>query len=319
MSAGWIVLICVTGIALLLFLASYVIMCIACLHCRSTVKNVDLAIQHSTFRAYAAEITAGREWFDKQPSEEVTTLSYDGLRLYGRYLPCENARGTILLFHGWRSLPMIDFSCAVEFYHSLGLNLLLVDERSHGKSEGRYITYGVRERHDVHSWIAWHNKRFGAEVPLLLAGLSMGASTVLMACGEPFPENVKGVLADCGFTSPYEIIRKVVRDAHFPAGLLMPLLGMQARLFAGFGLKEYSTTEAMKHMTLPVLFVHGTADTFVPYEMTKRSYEACISKDKRLLLVPEAGHGQSYLIKKEEYQNMVAEFVNLSLAERHGL
>ena len=308
MSAFWIVLICLGAVLALLFLLSFTLMCVACLHAQWLVRNVDRAIRHSALRKYEKEMNAGRKWLAEQPQEEVWVTAYDGVRLFGRYIPHENARGTALLFHGWRSIGDIDFSCALEFYASLGLNLLLVDQRAHGRSRGRFTTYGIRERHDVHSWVAWHNERFG-KTPLLTAGLSMGAATVLMACGEPFPENVRGVIADCGFTSPYDIIGKVLRDNHLPAKLLLPLIDLQTTLFAGFSLREYSTLDAMKRTTLPILLVHGEADAFVPCEMSREAYAACTSADKTLLTVPHAGHGQSYLVDTESYRRTACAFV----------
>lgn len=297
---------------LLLFGGSFAAMCVACLHSRWMRRNFDEAIQHSSLRRYEKELTEGFRWLAAQPAETVSVTSYDGLKLNGRYLPCENARGTLLLFHGWRSCPEIDFGCALPFYKSLGLNLLLVDERAHGASDGRFITFGVRERRDVHTWAEWYDRRFGADTPLLLAGLSMGATTVLMSCGEPFPPNVRGIIADCGFTSPYEIMAKIARENHIPR-LILPFVSLQTRLFAGFWLKEYSTLTALKRCRLPLLLVHGEGDAFVPCDMSKTAYAASAAEDKTLLTVPNAGHGQSYLLEGDRYRDTVTRFVDRTL------
>ncbi len=307
-----ILLIVAILVFLLLFGGSFAAMCFACLHARWLTKNVDRAIQHSSLRHYEKELTEGSRWLAAQPAETVSVTSYDGLKLVGRYLPCENARGTLLLFHGWRSLPEIDFGCALPFYKSLRLNLLLVCERAHGASGGRFITFGIRERRDVHSWVAWHSRRFGADTPLLLGGLSMGATTVLMSCGEPFPPNVRGIIADCGFTSPYEIMAKIARENHIPR-LILPFVSLQTRLFAGFGLKEYSTLTALKHCRLPLLLIHGERDAFVPCDMSKTAYAASAAEDKTLLTVPNAGHGQSYLLEGDRYRETVTRFVDRAL------
>lgn len=300
------------SVVLILFGGSFAAMCVACLSTRWMLKNLDIAIQHSSFRRYEKELSAGIRWLGEQPAEKVTVEAYDGLRLAARYLPCDNARGTLLCFHGWRSCSEIDFGCALQFYKSLGLNLLLVDERAHGASEGRFITFGVRERRDVHTWVAWHNRRFGTQTPVLLAGLSMGATTVLMSCGEPFPANVRGVIADCGFTSPYEIVAKIARENHIPRWFL-PFVSLQTRLFAGFGLKEYSTLTALKSCTLPLLLIHGEGDAFVPCDMTKKAYAASAAADKTLLTVPNAGHGQSFLLEGDRYRRTVTAFVARTL------
>ena len=303
------ILIAVVLVLLALFGGSFVVMCFICLHARWMTGNIDRAIQHSSLRRYKDELTVGFQWIAAQPSETVMIKAYDGVRLVAKYLPCENARGTLLCFHGWRSCPEIDFGCALSFYQSLGLNLLLVNERAHGASGGRFITFGIRERRDVHSWVTWHNQRFGAEAPVLLAGLSMGASTVLMACGEPFPANVRGVIADCGFTSPYDIVAKIAREKHIPLWFL-PFVSLQTRLFAGFGLKDYSTLTALQDCRLPLMLIHGEGDTFVPCDMSRKAYAASAASDKTLLTVPNAGHGQSFLLEGDRYRRTLTDFVN---------
>lgn len=302
-------LIVLAALAVLLLGGSFAAMCVGCLSTRWMLKNLDTAIRHSSLRRYEKELTAGIQWLARQPAEPVALTSYDGLRLTGRYLPCENARGTLLCFHGWRSCPEIDFGCALSFYQSLGLNLLLVDERAHGSSAGHFITFGIRERRDVHSWVAWHEQRFGADAPVLMAGLSMGAATVLMACGTPFPANVRGVIADCGFTSPYDIMAKIAREKHIPLWFL-PLVGLQTRLFAGFGLKEYSTLTALKDCRLPLMLIHGEGDAFVPCEMSRAAFAASAAEDKTLLTIPNAGHGQSFLLEGGRYRRTVSAFVD---------
>ncbi len=313
MKAVWIVLICLGALLLVLLLASHLIMRYACRRGRTLGTDIDRTLRHSSFRRYREEIVRAQQWLSTQPAEEIFVTSYDGLRLRARYLPCENARATLLLFHGWRSYPEVDFGAALPFYQSLGLNILLPDERAQGESEGKFITFGVRERRDVHTWTRWCAERCGAAFPLLLGGLSMGAATVLMACGEPFAENVRGVIADCGFTSPREIIGKCGRDFHVPSWLLLPPVDLQTSLFAGFSLREYSTLDAMKTTKIPTFLAHGEKDTFVPCEMSKQNYAACAAKDKTLLLTPEAGHGQSYLKQTERYQNAVRAFIGRCL------
>ena len=208
--------------------------------------------------------------FLKEHDPEVLHVkSFDGLTLTARLVTQKNARGTLLLFHGYRSTYQIDYAISAPFYFAQGFNLLLADERAHGDSEGRYITFGVRERRDVYTWVCEAAQRFGREFPFFLGGLSMGASTVLMASEYKFPANVRGIVADCGFTSPYEIQKSVLRarNPRLLAGPLLCLLGLYARVFAGFGLKEASTLEAVKKTSYPILFIHGSGDTFVPCRM----------------------------------------------------
>ena len=143
-----------------------------------------------------------------QDAEDIFLPSYDGLRLHGQLLQQPSAKGTILLFHGYRSSWIIDFSIVLPYYYSLGYNLLAVDERAHGQSEGVYITFGVHERRDVVTWAQYAAMHFGPDHPLFLGGLSMGATTVLLASALELPPSVRGVIADCGFSSPDAIMKK---------------------------------------------------------------------------------------------------------------
>ena len=185
-----------------------------------------------------------------------------------------------------------------------------MDERAHGESEGTYITFGVRERHDVATWAAYAAMHFGPAHPLILDGLSMGAATVLMASELALPASVRGIIADCGFSSPYAIMKSVLhwRCPWLVSGPLLALTGVFTRLFGGFGLREVSATEAVAHTKLPILFIHGTGDPFVPCSMSQAAYDACTG-EKRLILVEGAGHGQSYLVDRPRVQAAVREFL----------
>lgn len=267
------------------------------------------SIAKTSWSRYREPVLAGAGWIAAQEKEELSLTSFDGLRLSARLLPAAQNRGTILLFHGYRSAAALDFSCGSRFYHELGFNLLLVDQRSHGESEGRYITYGVLERRDCQKWAEYCAGRFGPSHPLFLGGISMGASTVLMAAGLPLPPSVRGVIADCGFTSPWEILREVMTTrCHLPVFPFLYLTEFMTRLCAGFSLKGASTVEALSHACVPVLLIHGTGDRFVPCRMSREAYAACRS-EKRLLLVEGAGHAASYLADREAYTAAVREFL----------
>lgn len=195
---------------------------------------------------------------------------------------------------------------AVQRSFAVGHSALLVDLRCHGRSDGHIITFGLRESEDVPLWIEEVRRRFGADHPVMISGVSMGAATVMMAAGRPLPENVVGVLADCGYTSPKEIIQKVTVDMKLPPKLAWPFIKLGAKLFGRFDLEETSPIEAMKVCTLPVIFAHGEADDFVPCDMSRRNYEACAAP-KRLITVPGAGHGLAYPADPDSYLNALAE------------
>lgn len=303
------------GALVVLFLGScFGFFLVACKRMDSLSADLNKTLDRPVYRDCKEEILAGLEEMSRRPHETVTISSYDGLKLAGEFYPHPEARGTILMFHGWRGSPESDFGCAMTAYYKKRLNLLLVHQRTQGSSEGRFITFGIKESRDVHSWVRWHGDRFGKDAPILITGISMGATTVLMSAGKPYCANVRGIIADCGFTSPREIIASVVRSRGLPPGPVVPVMGLYARIFAGFGFREYSTVEAVKDLKLPVFFAHGQGDKFVPCHMTEQAYEACGSEDKTLLIVPKAGHGASYLVDRDIYEQKIADFVNRCLS-----
>ena len=190
---------------------------------------------------------------------------------------------------------------------ALGRNVLIIDQRAAGRSEGHIITFGVKEHLDVADWVDFICDRFGPEQEIILTGISMGAATVMMASQLPLPENVVGVLADCGFTSAPDIIKKVLRQLYLPVRLFYPLIRLGARLYGGFDPEDSQPIEAVKNARVPVIFIHGEGDDFVPCEMSRRCHEACSSR-KALLTVPGAGHGLAYPVAPEEYLAALDEF-----------
>jgi fermentation-respiration switch protein FrsA (DUF1100 family) len=273
------------------------------------IPSRDSKLVKEKLQPYADEIYDGVDLLHGENSEIVYTESFDGLKLAAICLPAKNAKATIILMHGFRSTPYWDFAGAVRKYSEKGMNLVLPYQRAHGKSEGKYLTFGVKERRDVHSWIEWVKKRFGDEEKILVDGMSMGSATVLMASELGYPENVKGIIADCGYTSPYDIVSCVMQNKmHIPKYPFIWLYDAACRVFADFSLKECSATDAMKVNAVPVLFAHGEADDFVPYWMTKQNYDACTAQ-KVFVSVPEAGHGMCYLIDRERYDRELDRFI----------
>lgn len=259
---------------------------------------------------YRDVVDEGFEYIDNSPHEWVSITSFDGLRLAARYYPCDNSKRTMILFHGYRSLARRDFSCAVKMYNGMGLNVLLCDQRSHGRSEGKLITFGIKERRDVLSWTRFVLHEYGEDTEIFLGGMSMGATTVLLASELGLPENVKGIVADCGFTSPRAIIDKVARQSfHISAGVFYWAFDLISRAVGGFSLYGVSTVDAMRKNRIPVLFIHGEDDGFVPCCMSREAYEAATS-EKRLVTVKNADHGFSYLVDTYGVTSALWEFIS---------
>ena len=243
------------------------------------------------------------------PNEEVCITSYDGLKLYGKYYHNKDGAPLDIALHGYRGSDIRDLSGCLTTIKNGERNVLFVTQRAHGKSHGHTITFGIKERKDCVSWINYAIKRFGKDVRILLRGVSMGATTVLLSMSENLPSNVYGVLADCPFYSPKEIVKKVCgKDMKLPVKLFYPLIWLSARLFGGFSLTEISADEAVKKSVVPVIIFHGEEDELVPPYMSEPVKKA--REDVEYYLFPKAGHALSYMYDTEKYEKLLGEFVN---------
>jgi fermentation-respiration switch protein FrsA (DUF1100 family) len=242
------------------------------------------------------------------PHEDMEIVSHDGLALRGRYYECNPGAPIELLFHGYQGNSERDLSGGVARCFALGRNALIIDHRAAGRSAGHVITFGIREHLDCLAWAAHAVRRFGPDCRLILTGISMGAATVMMAAGKPLPPQVVCVLADCGYTSPREIIEKVIRDMRLPPRLLYPFVRLGARLFGRFDLEANSPIEAVKRARVPLILIHGDADAFVPCEMSERLYGLCTSEHKAFSAVSGAGHGLAFAVDREGYLRALREF-----------
>ncbi len=241
------------------------------------------------------------------PQEEMTITSFDGLTLHGRFFEFAPGAPIELMVHGYRGTGERDLCGGVQRCFSIGRSCLLVDQRAAGRSEGHVISFGINEHRDCLMWVDHLIRRFGPDIPIILTGISMGASTVMMAAGEPLPDNVVGVIADCGFTSAREIICQVITQLKLPCRVAYPFVRLGAQLFGHFDLEEKSALEAMHRCRIPVFFIHGEDDDFVPCSMSRACYEACRAP-KYLFTVPGAGHGLGYLKDLKGYVRALTAF-----------
>lgn len=243
------------------------------------------------------------------PFERVTILSEDGLKLSGRYYHVQTGAPLDIGFHGYRSHPITDFSGGSELSFQMGHNLLLVDQRAHGQSEGKTISFGILERRDLLCWVNYALNRFGAELEILLYGISMGGATVLMASDMDLPPNVKGIIADCPYTVPLDVILHVGKGTPLPQWLIKPFVILGAKIFGGFDLQETDALRAVRNAKIPVLILHGEDDRYVPCEMSKLAEEANPAMVQRFTF-PGAAHGISYLADTPRYHKIVKDFVH---------
>ena len=251
-----------------------------------------------------------RHWAEecrKTPHETFQITSFDGLNLYGKYYECAPGAPIELMFHGYRGSAERDLSGGMYRCFQLGHNAMIVDQRCAGRSDGNVITFGIFEHRDCLRWVDFMVSHFGPDVKIILTGISMGASTVLIASDKGLPANVIGILADCGFHSAKEVICSVANSIHLPSKLIYPLIKLSAKLFGHFDFEEFTAEESLKNCRIPVLFFHGEDDAFVPSYMSQRNYNVCSSR-KKLILIPGAGHGLSFPVAPQRYLDEMADF-----------
>lgn len=244
---------------------------------------------------------------ERYPCEEITIHAFDGTALFGRYYHLKDGAPIMILFHGYRSHPFRDCSGSHALSRKLGLNALVIDQRSQGNSDGHTITFGILERKDCRQWADYAAHRFGKDVPIILSGLSMGAATVLMASDLNLPSNVCCIVADSPYSSPINIIQKVAADRHYPVALCKPFLYFSAWIWGGFLLNSSSAKESVRHARVPILLIHGEDDLLVPSGMSLEIAANCASR-VQVVTFPQAGHGLSHLTDPVRYEQAIINF-----------
>lgn len=304
----WLLIVTVCVLSLAVLLIAYI-----CFHLtfyvtkkQKQVKEFDLPPGDEYVPYYNTMLNWMKE-VKKIPFKEMKITSFDGLTLYGKYYEHSPDAPIELMFHGYRGNAERDLCGGVQRCFALGRNCLIVDQRASGKSEGKVISFGINESRDCMLWVDHLISVFGNEVEIILTGISMGASTVLIAAGEKLPKNIKFVLADCGYTSAKAIIKKVIKDIKLPAGAVYPFIKLGARLYGGFNLEQTSPIKSMEKCKVPVIFFHGEDDGFVPCYMSYENFAACKAK-KMLITIPGADHGLSFPADEEKYLTALKEF-----------
>lgn len=252
----------------------------------------------------------GAEWVSRQHFRDVQLVSDDGLQLKGYLLLSERAEGrTAIIAHGYSGKGKDMGAIAKLYYEQLGYNVLLPDARGHGQSSGNYIGFGWPERRDMVKWIDFVRKEMGPEARVVLHGVSMGGATVLMTSGEKLPAQVKAIVEDCGYSSvKAQLSYQLKRMYRLPGFPFVQSASLVTRIKAGYFFGEASALRQVRKAEVPILFIHGDADKFVPFYMLEELYEAC-NAPKEKLIVHGAGHGLAYDTDKAGYVARVSDFV----------
>lgn len=306
----------VVTILLCFLLALFLLLIIASLY----FYNVAIARRPKEFLASSPDLatdqftelaTFDTSWLNTHPFEEVEMKSYDGLLLRGYYLAApQPTTKTALLAHGYNGSAKNDMGAFAKMYHEIfGYNVLMPDDRGHGASEGTYIGFGWPDRLDYVKWIQYLVQRIGPDAQIVLHGVSMGGATVLMTGGEELPGQVKCIIADCAYTSVRDILSYQARRLYrLPAFPLVPLVSLVCKIRAGYFFGEASALRQVSKTRLPLLFIHGAEDTFVPLAMLQPLYAASQAY-KEQMIVPGAGHGLAYSADVAGYRKRVGEFL----------
>ncbi|MBR3998236.1 MAG: alpha/beta hydrolase, partial [Clostridia bacterium] len=261
-----------------------------------------------------ANIRSGERFIKSHIGETCEIESFDGLKLRGRIIENENPVGLVIMVHGYRSHPVFDFSCAVEEFYRYGFSMLLISHRAHGLSEGTRIGFGVHESRDLVKWAEFMGEKYPG-LPVIFDGVSMGGATVMMSAGENLPGCVKAMIADCGYTSPGAICRKVLyqwfKMKPFP---IYYGAKVWVKLLAKYDLDGKSSQDALRKMAENknhpcILIAHGEADDFVPYSMALECRSALPEDDERVWFVSSetAGHGLAFLKDRQKYIDALKE------------
>lgn len=242
--------------------------------------------------------------------EEAETVGYDGAILFGKlFISQKENSKTVLLCHGFNITGEIDFCSEFEFYRNLNYNILLIDQRAHGKSFGIISTLGIAESYDIATWCRWIEIRFGTQNGIIIHGKAMGAFAALAAGSAiALPKNVEGIIADSLFNSVYSKFRKDCETSL--AFLAKPTLFFCNKFYdryCGYDMRDVNLFKIIESLRLPVLFIHGGKDAFMTKEEVLKIAQQVNSKSE-ILIVENADRGMCFLTDSILCGNAVKNF-----------
>ena len=255
-----------------------------------------------------------RKLFDSAvliPYEEIKIKSFDGYDLYGRYYHVKDNAPIQIMFHGYRGYSLRDFAAGMQVARDMGYNVILPDQRAHGNSGGKCLSMGILERLDCLKWTEYAKKKY-PESDVILYGISMGAATVLMASELDLPKNVKGIVADCPYNSPKDIMLKFMQRLNIPSFMYF-FIHLGGEFIGNFNLEASSPETAVSKTDIPIFLIHGSSDTIVPVDMSRKIYKNIKSENKDLLIIENAEHGLSYIQNEKEYMEHLCSFLSMCI------
>ena len=252
------------------------------------------------YQNYKDKIIADVLYARSLPFTPYQIKSKDGLILKAKYYKKYDDAPVEIMFHGYRGNAEIDMSAGIKRAFLCGHNAFVVDQRASGDSQGHVITFGIKESCDCQLWAQFVDKNIAKGQKIFLAGVSMGAATVIMATQHALPSTVVGILADCGYDSIQDIIKKFIKQLKLSPNFFYPFLRLGATIYGGFNLHKTNPIKAIKQTKIPVIIFHGTHDTYVPVQMAQNLYDACPTK-KDLVIMQDTDHGVCFLDNPQLY------------------
>lgn len=240
--------------------------------------------------------------------EPISIISYDGTKISARYYHVNDDAPIQIQCPGYKGNTVRDFCGGTKIAREYGHNCLVIEQRGHGASDGKTISFGINEAKDLLEWINYVVNRFGKNTKIVLAGVSMGSATIILASKYGFVENVKCLIADCPYSSVKGIICKVCKDMKLPVKLVYPIIYCAAMIYGKFNMKDGDVVEAAKNINVPILLIHGKADSLISYQMSQDIYDV-VNGEKQIELFDNAEHGISYIIDPDNYVKITSAFL----------
>jgi fermentation-respiration switch protein FrsA (DUF1100 family) len=307
----WIILLCVLALVVIVMITALVCYLMV-FYSKSRKPRAEDDYDLPPGKEYEPFYPQMIEWTKRSratPHKKVEITTFDGLTLRGRYYEFSPDAPIEIMMHGYHGNLERDLSGGIFRALNIGHSVLTYDHRGSGLSDGNTLTFGINESRDCRRWIDFVLKEINPDAKIILSGVSMGAATAMITSGyDDLPENIVGIVADCGYTSAKDIIKKVIREMKLPPNILYPFVKLGARLYGGFNLDEFSPIEQVAKSKIPTIFVHGDQDFFVPIDMSERNFEASNATKKELYIVEGAAHGLAYVVAGDKYLDKLSEF-----------
>lgn len=251
------------------------------------------------------------EEFDSLEKEDVYIESFDGYKMHGYYVENEKTNKVVISFHGYNTEARKEYPLHYSYYQD-GYTVLIVDQRGVGQAEGKYITMGLHERFDCLKWIDFVVERYQGEVEILLDGLSMGATTIMMAAKDIHHGQVKGMIVNSGYDSCVdEITHVITKQMNLPKYPFLWTMKLYAKIFAKYNMDDITAKESLAQCEIPLLMIHGMKDTFVPFENLDIIYPHAKASLKKRVPIPDAPHGIACFVNEKLFKEEIQQFMTL--------